>query len=223
MGWGRTRNRGKNNRIIITETDGTEKILSGRAVIPGLDLTFDGDGNVLRLQKPFVFDGCEMLLCGGSRFEMKSSRHVIEKASFCVHNRGSVAIGHDFSAQNGLQITGFDEKDLSLRIGDDCMFSYNVLIRMSDGHALYRLADGKLLNKAKGISIGRHVWAGMNAVFLKGAVVPDDCVVGACSTVTKAFAQPHSILAGIPARAVNKEPVEWARTPIDDYTGPSAR
>lgn len=69
MGWGRTRNRGKNNWIILTETDGTEKILSGRAVIPGLDLTFDGDGNVLRLQKPFVFDGCEMLLSGGSRLK----------------------------------------------------------------------------------------------------------------------------------------------------------
>lgn len=216
-GWGRCRNRGKNNRIILVEENGERSVFAAPHTVPGVDLMFEGDGNTLCLHKPFYFDRCEWLLSDGSYVEIQSSRYEMKKSTFSILNGGRVLIGKDFSSNDGLDITGFDEPGLTLQIGDDCMFSYGILIRLSDGHALYSLADGRLLNEGKGVRIGTHVWAGQKCSFLKGAGIPDNCVVGACSMVTKKFDEQNSVYAGIPARRVNKEPIGWTRTSIQYY------
>ncbi len=60
------------------------------------------------------------------------------------------------------------------------------------------------------ISIGDYCFIGTNSVLLGGSVVPDYCVVGAKSLVNKAFSDTHQLYGGVPARAVQKLPEDYA-------------
>jgi acetyltransferase-like isoleucine patch superfamily enzyme len=60
------------------------------------------------------------------------------------------------------------------------------------------------------ITIGERCFVGTNAVLLPGAVLPDRSVLGAKSLLNKAFTEPHTVYAGVPARAVRTLPPETA-------------
>ncbi len=218
--WGRTRNFGKNNRIVYVEPDGTEKEVSASSVVPGIQLVFEGNNNSLRIHKPFHFEFCEMTLKENEKVEFFPTQYRIRYASICLSpgKNCSLRIGKDFSCMAGLHMSGFDEDNLSVTIGDDCMFSYGVFTRTSDGHTLLDAETKQPISPGKNIRIGNHVWAGQHTGFLKGAVVPDHCVVGANSIVTKAFKNPNRILVGIPARELeNRRPITWDRRTVTDY------
>ena len=57
------------------------------------------------------------------------------------------------------------------------------------------------LQKKKSISIGNDVWIGRDAMIMPGVVIPDGCVVGAKSVVTKNL-EPFGIYVGTPAKLV---------------------
>ncbi|NDY93936.1 acyltransferase [Ideonella livida] len=100
----------------------------------------------------------------------------------------------------------------ALIIGDDTMFSYDVVLRNTDAHPILSLADDQHLNVPRhGIVIEPHVWVGERVVILK------DVRVGACSVlalgalVTRDV--PRCALArGAPARAEARPGQYWART-----------
>lgn len=60
------------------------------------------------------------------------------------------------------------------------------------------------------IRIGDYCFLGTNCVFLGGSAVPDYCVVGAKSLVNKAFAETHQLYGGVPAKAVQSLPADYA-------------
>ena len=60
------------------------------------------------------------------------------------------------------------------------------------------------------ISVGDYCFIGTNAVFLGGSAVPDYCVVGAKSLVNKAFTETHQLYGGVPARALQPLPRDYA-------------
>ena len=49
-------------------------------------------------------------------------------------------------------------------------------------------------------NIGSNVDIGAGAVIIGGVTIADECIVGACSVVTKSFLLPHSIIKGIPGK-----------------------
>ena len=57
----------------------------------------------------------------------------------------------------------------NLFVGNDCMFSFNVKIRTSDGHCIYDAQENKRVNTGKSIYIGDHVWLGTDSVIFKGS------------------------------------------------------
>lgn len=52
------------------------------------------------------------------------------------------------------------------------------------------------------IDIGNYVFIGMSSTFLPGTSIPDRCIVGAGSVVTKKFTEPGKVIAGNPARVI---------------------
>lgn len=61
-----------------------------------------------------------------------------------------------------------------------------------------RVSKGKL----KPVIVGKNVWIGNNVTILKGSVIGDNCIIGACSVVTgKCFAE-NTVLAGNPAKEI---------------------
>lgn len=99
-----------------------------------------------------------------------------------------------------------------IEIGSDCMFAYGIVLRSGDHHSILN-EQGKRVNPARSIVIGNHVWIGQNAFIMKNVHIPDGCVVGACSVVTKSIPTVNTIVAGNPAKEI-KSNVFWDRNRI---------
>ena len=60
------------------------------------------------------------------------------------------------------------------------------------------------------ISIEDNVWVGCRSTILKGAIIPQGCVVGANSNVVSAFTENNCIIAGNSAQIVKKH-ITWKK------------
>jgi acetyltransferase-like isoleucine patch superfamily enzyme len=98
-------------------------------------------------------------------------------------------------------------------IGDDCMFSYHCVIRNADAHPIYALADDAPLNApTSGVLLEPHVWIGERAVILKDVTIGACSIVALGAIVTKSVPR-FSMVSGVPAKALPKPGVYWARLP----------
>lgn len=108
-----------------------------------------------------------------------------------------------------------EENNTKITIGNDCMFSYGISMRTTDGHAIYDINTKQLLNSGRDIIIGNHVWIGYGVTVLKGSVIADNSVVAAKSLVNKIFEENNVIVGGHPAKVIRHN-IGWSRkTPYD--------
>lgn len=128
----------------------------------------------------------------------------------------SVFIGDDFSC-GGCEIQMNDGHE-KLTIGNDCLFSWGIKMRTSDGHSVVDIATNKAINLPKDVGIGNHVWVGEDVRFLKGARIPENTIIGAGAVVTKFFSDDDSfsVIGGFPAK-VMKRGVTWDRRMPFEY------
>lgn len=199
------------NDCIIYRQDGTSFVLSEAREIseyfPGLKVDFYGNGSKLVLHLGTRFSGCRCELQANSSVEIGPSSFGIN--GLLIHSvGGSVKIGKDFSCW-GVNFR-VQEVGSSIIVGEDCMFSSEILLYPTDIHAIYDIHTLKCLNISQPIVIGNHVWVGRCVKMLKGASVADNSVVGMDSIITKKFTQPHSIIAGSPARII-RQGINWSR------------
>ena len=131
----------------------------------------------------------------GIRFAMEDDGNRIE-----IGKHNFIGCGNLLAALEGTNIV----------IGDDCMIASTCEIRTSDSHSLLD-ENGKRINYAQDIFLGGHVWIGMGCLVLKGANIPQDCVVAAKSVVckTRENVKEGSLLGGTPARVL-KEKISWS-------------
>ncbi len=97
----------------------------------------------------------------------------------------------------------------SIRIDDDCLFSNNIEIHTTDYHVMYN-TQHLPTNSPCDVHIGKHCWIGLRAILLKGVVLQENTIVGACSTVTHSVDKSNVVIAGNPARIV-KNDVFWEK------------
>ena len=197
---------GENNRLIFIE-NGTEKeadwhkmewlnirIVGNNNVIkivyppfkglnsPHLTITIEGNDNYCFFDKDVKGNIAVTCLEDNNVFEVGECTDI---GSVCVALHGNVC-----------------------KIGKHCMFSSDIEI-WTDGHSVIDAETKELLNLPKTpVLIGDHCWIGRQAVFTKNAQIPNDCIVGIRSVVTKPFSKEHSIIAGSPARQV-KTGISW--------------
>jgi acetyltransferase-like isoleucine patch superfamily enzyme len=102
----------------------------------------------------------------------------------------------------------------SIRVGREGLWSSQVRIMTDDMHAIRHKTTGERLNKrGSTVTIGRHVWLGMQAVVMPGATIGDDVVVGIRSVVSGEIAS-NVAVAGVPARVI-REDVTWTYEDAD--------
>jgi acetyltransferase-like isoleucine patch superfamily enzyme len=116
---------------------------------------------------------------------------------------GVMTVGDNFAVSGSTSFVCYKE----ITIGSDVQFAWDSLVMDSDAHKIYD-SKGERLNEDKPIVIGNKVWLACQNTLLKGTAIGNNCVVGACSLLNKAYAEDGVIIAGSPARVV-KEISGW--------------
>ena len=124
-------------------------------------------------------------------------------------DNNEISIGEHTSTR-GVHLNAIE--GTAINIGIDCMISSDTYFRTGDSHSIVDLY-GKRLNFSENIFIGDHVWIGTNVLCLKGVYIPNHCIVGAGSLLTKKFTEENVIMVGNPARVV-KYKTDWVRERI---------
>lgn len=101
------------------------------------------------------------------------------------------------------------ENNTQIIVGDDCMFSNNIVVRTSDSHPIYNAVTNKRINNPSSVIIGRHVWVAPNSKIFKGVNIGQGSIIGSDTIVTRDI--PENVLAvGHPAKVI-KTNIKWTR------------
>lgn len=203
-----------NNEVIMVAPDGTRKNVF---FVKGLNVEFNGKNSKIEIYEPCDFANVHIQMSDNSvaRFGKGGNiNHMI----VTYMNNAVLTVGEGLTCV-GCRICLHDEAYNRVEIGDDCMFSYDIVLWPSDGHALYDAQSQKIINKPqKGIKIGSHVWLGRAVSVLKDVEIADNVTVGACSLVNKSIEESNVVAAGVPAKIV-KHHVNWKRDNTDSFPG----
>ena len=139
-----------------------------------------------------VWDHASLVIDGNFRF-MTGCRVIVDEGARLELGSGYMNYGSSIACFN------------HIRIGCDVAIADNVSIRDSDNH---RILNGNHM-PTKPISIGDHVWIGMNVTILKGVTIGDGSFIAAGSVVTRDV-PPGVLVGGVPAKVI-KNNVLWDR------------
>lgn len=117
--------------------------------------------------------------------------------------RGDLTLGADFNMTAESTIVCAK----SIRFGNDCLLSWDILVMDTDEHPLYD-KEHKRINPDRPIIVGNHVWIGCKCVLLKGAEIPDSTVLAAGTLLTSAFSGEQQVIGGNPPSILKRE-VRW--------------
>ena len=135
---------------------------------------------------------------------LNDSGAIGSNSEICVGN-SSLIVGKDTDFDKRLVVRTFENSNIE--IGDDCMFSYNISIRGSQGHQI--LVNGKEKNVRKNVYIADHVWVGMNVNILPGTHIRENSVIGAASVLNKNYDE-GSLVVGNGGRIIGNN-INWRR------------
>lgn len=211
-----------NNKNIAVNIYGTNNnvLLNDNIEIRGkLNIEINGDNNDIYIGEHSIFYGTNTLtIKTGSKINIQNNCIFTDSTLVCYDNSEIFIDKYSTFGQNNLFIAYAKSK---LKIGSDCMFSLNIVIQTGDGHPIFNVENGQIINKLSDdpdgldgyVELGSHIWVGRYAMILGGrkrTKVGDGCVIGAKAFVKGAFPNNCS-LAGVPAKVVRKN-IAWSRS-----------
>ncbi len=199
--------------FVLIKQDGT-KIYNPK--IKNLTIKMWGDNSKIEIYEPFRVGRRCHISCGDNSTVRIRSFNRYGSVGIYMGSNNLLDIG-EHTTMGRVNLLLRCSKNVKMVIGKDCMFSYDVLIRTTDGHAIYDVNTKALQNEPKDVIIGNHVWIGAKAMLLKGSNIPSNSVIGAYSLVNKKFTQENTVIAGNPAKVV-KTGVNWDRRTPYDYS-----
>ena len=197
--------KGNGNRIEIPDDVDHSRVL----------IHVHGDGNVIEIQSGLDLRGTLHIVVDATNSKILIEKNVLIVSRLEIYmlsncQDGCIEIGSGTSFWKST-IKNFDSQS-SVRIGQDCMFSYDTHVTNTDEHLI--LWDGFVCNKAKNLDIGNHVWVAYGACVLKNSRIPDGSIIGRSAVVSGKFDEQKSVIVGNPGRVV-KTGVDWLRTAVN--------
>lgn len=193
------------------------KVAAGNTVIR--DSTFlcntkiriAGQGNTIRIEPDSRLKNCDIFISGNNNSILLGRKTLLFDAELHIEDNGNtIKIGDNTTIYGKMHMACTEGCTVS--IGNDCMFSTEVVLRTGDSHSIID-ETGSRINKAKDIIVGNHVWFGNKTTILKGVVIGDNSIVATGAVVTSPFLKSNIIIAGNPSRVV-KENINWLRKRI---------
>ena len=151
-------------------------------------------------------------------FDNKRSRTIWEVAGKVIFE-GKAEIGHGSKIsvgetgllQLGSNFTITAESTIiaykKVVFGHDCLLSWDILVMDTDFHQITN-DRSEVQNPPSEIGIGNKVWIGCRSLILKGAAIPDGCVIAANSLVTKKLTGSNQVFGNHPL-SVLAENIRW--------------
>ncbi len=171
-------------------------------------ISLRGMGNVIKMQRQkeppvIVLNGTANIYAGAMN-KLSATVFMGEGATLIIGSNNTMA-AHSELAVHFLS---------KLKIGDDMMTSFYVMIYTSDGHPMFiKNEHGGYVRKnvpyEEYVEIGDHVWIGYSARIIAGSKIGAGSIVGANSICNKRY--PNNVcIAGAPARILRRN-VAWSR------------
>lgn len=195
------------NEIYFIEKNGKVHNKIPRKYKKTIMLQITGKNNRVEIHEPLVVKSFCLIITGENNIFKIDKASKINKLSVSMGKGTNIRIGKCFSCQNVKLLTR-KTVETNLEIGDDCMFSYDIVIRTGDSHTIYDINSKDCLNQNADIKIGNHVWIAPRVMIFKDTIIPDNSIVAASSIVTRKFHQENTLYAGVPAKPV-RAGINW--------------
>lgn len=203
------RNLAYKNRRKIKAGNFIELPQSAEYLMKKVTIKLGGRNNRLIIGDGVEISHCEIRIDGENNLvEIGARTRFSSGKIYLRHTSGQhIRIGVDTTVEGAYLLI---DEAASIDIGNDCMLSTDILIRTGDKHSIIDVESGKRINLSRDVCIADRVWIGRDVQILKGTVLHQETVVGACSLVSKAFDEGNCVVAGVPAKIV-KRGVRWDR------------
>ncbi len=193
----------------------------------GLQLLFYGNNSIIVIKEcnrrrsctVEIYSNCilnideEVEMRKGTRFIMTDNTVLHISKNVLLYNDNRILLQPNSKIDIGEGTTigrcsnVYSDSDTEISINNDCMFSWDVSIKSSNGHKL--VINGEPKSRLTNITIGQHVWLGMGVTVLGDSCIGDGSIVGAKSFVKGVFGS-KKLIVGVPAKEID-ENVEWER------------
>ena len=181
----------------------------GKCCCKNLNITSTNNSqkNQIIFGKHVILKNCHIRFEGNNHTLQFGNNIRLENVNFFFEKENSDIIIGDYTwIGPQSELSAFDNS--SITIGKNCIFAKECMLRPSDSHII-KDSQNNIINRPQNITIGSHVWLGQQTFVLKGANIPDGCIVGARSTVTASSkTEPNSMLVGQPAKTIKKN-ISW--------------
>jgi acetyltransferase-like isoleucine patch superfamily enzyme len=176
------------------------------ALLINVDIQIKGRNNQVVVENFARLKNCRIKINGNNNKIIIGNNCSFYLTEFWIEDDyNEIYIGKNTSFTGKTHLAAIEGTKIS--IGENCLLSSDIHFRTGDSHSIIDL-NGNRINPSQGILIGNHVWIGAKVTCLKGVTVPDNCVVGYGSLLTKKYLIMNSIIAGVPAKLI-RENINW--------------
>lgn len=137
--------------------------------------------------------------------EFGNDCHATNGSFYIEDSNNAIVTGDHTNYAGKIHIACTESSKIS--IGDNCLFSSEIVIRSGDSHSIINM-NGDRINNAKDVTIRNHVWVGFRSLIMKGTTISDNSIVGSGAIVTNSFEEGNVALAGVPAKIIKRN-VDW--------------
>lgn len=192
--------KGKNNKII-----------KSKSFIKKCNIEIRGNNNILNLGDMSYLIKTKITIIGNNNVIKLGMKDYITNGDFYIEdNDNFLKIKNRTTFAGNVHLALTEGKRIT--IGNECLFSSNVVIRTGDSHSILN-SKGERTNFAEDVEIGNHVWITQNVTVLKGTKIPNNSIVGTGSVVTKKFEEENVLITGNPAKIIKRD-LNWDKQRI---------